>query len=635
MKKIKVGIWGWWQGHNLGDNWIRHTVEKSLPKAEWLELTFLNTFAMDFTDYDFIIVAGGGLFIHDVISPWSDRKKIKVPFGFFGLGAEFPHKTLQAKELAESARFFFVRDKYSIDCMKLEDANRSFDTTFIHPLHWRKLNELDLNKGYYVWRSGKELAADNRFGAYMQYEENDNQILHLIEDNFNCLICDDFQGERWNLEDSFQDSGFIISGRYHGIIAAIQMGIPFIAIDICPKIRALVQECDLEKYCLKKNELDRLPNLIRSARMDVVFVREKEWAFRARAAKKAKKDWETAKMSLFKATRVLRGIHYGSYWMKENDIVNVMGDDLAEITELIKVDCKIYDPKPSENVKSIEKKPNTVVTLLKHEAVMKDVVNFRPDFIVMNAGGLVFEDETFAWLRDRGIKTIGIELSDPDVFPHNGLLYASKYDYFYTNASYSLHNEYDRTKTNVHLLPFAASRKHHYYMPEVERVYDLVIVGHARADRIKVLNEISKHCNVGTYGNGWPNSLGNVTGRAHVMAINSGRMYLSFAQTVAGFKNVKVGLFEAMACNQVVLTSYMDELTNYFEPGKEILCYHDTIDLVDLIKYYLSHEDELESIRKAGYRRFLKEHTYEKRWETVIKGAFGHEFLCEENKYYD
>ena len=159
-------------------------------------------------------------------------------------------------------------------------------------------------------------------------------------------------------------------------------------------------------------------------------------------------------------------------------------------------------------------------------------------------------------------------------------------------------------------------------MPDIERRYDVVVVAHARKDRILLVEKLRKVCSVGTYGSGWNDSLGVVNGKEHVKAINSGKMYLSFAHTVAGFDNVKVGLFEAMACNQVVITYYMEELKDYFDIGSEILCYRTEEELFELIEYYLNNEDELEKIRTNGYRRFLKEHTYEKRWNHMLKEIY-------------
>ena len=99
-------------------------------------------------------------------------------------------------------------------------------------------------------------------------------------------------------------------------------------------------------------------------------------------------------------------------------------------------------------------------------------------------------------------------------------------------------------------------------------------------------------------------------------------MYISFSKTVAGFNNVKVGLFEAIACKQVVFTEYMEELADYFEINKEVICFNDYEDLLGKVKYYLEHGDELEEIREASYKKFLQCHTYEKRWHSVLKELY-------------
>ena len=66
-------------------------------------------------------------------------------------------------------------------------------------------------------------------------------------------------------------------------------------------------------------------------------------------------------------------------------------------------------------------------------------------------------------------------------------------------------------------------------------------------------------------------------------------------------------------------TKYMDELNNYFKIGEEVVCYQNNEELINLIKYYLSHEEEREKIRNASYKKFLAEHTYHKRAEKILQ----------------
>lgn len=619
-KKARIGIWGWWQGGNLGDNWIKKILAEYFPFAE-----LIPTSTVDFSGYDFIICGGGGLFIYDVINPWNSVEGLQIPYGTFGLGAEFPHTTDIAKRLEENATFFFVRDQYSIDCMKLSQNARSYDCTFLHPLKWTMPRDTDENKVFFVWRDGHELVKESeQFREYIRTNGNEKSLWDTyIRNNFETIIEDDFQTQDDDLESRIAGCGFVISGRYHGIMAAIHKGLPFVAIDICPKIRALVEECGLEEYCIKISEIDKIESLIKNAKANVEKIRDKEKKYTELAHEKMMKDLQVVYREVFKVCKPMRGIHYGSYWMKENDIINVMADDLADLCELKKIDLHVYEQKPDARVKCLMKEPNTLITILDHKKIVRDVKRYKPDFIILNSGGLVLEDETFEYLKANSIKTIGLELSDPDVFPYNGAIYAHKFDFFYTNSKYSLINEYNSEKVNIGLMPFAASQKHHFYMPEVEKIYDLVIVGHARPDRQEIIDQLRSMCKVGTYGDGWDMCLGTVNGAEHVKAINTGKMYLSFSKTVAGFNNVKVGLFEAMACKQVVITEYMEELEDYFEIGREILCFKNVGELKEIISYYSTHSEELEQIRENAYARFLQEHTYVERWVDVLRKVMG------------
>ena len=77
--------------------------------------------------------------------------------------------------------------------------------------------------------------------------------------------------------------------------------------------------------------------------------------------------------------------------------------------------------------------------------------------------------------------------------------------------------------------------------------------------------------------------------------------------------------FEGPMCGALYCTGYSEELTEMFEPGKEVLTYHDEGELLDKVRYYLKHENEGENIRVAGRQRALRDHTYQRRFEQLFK----------------
>jgi spore maturation protein CgeB len=66
---------------------------------------------------------------------------------------------------------------------------------------------------------------------------------------------------------------------------------------------------------------------------------------------------------------------------------------------------------------------------------------------------------------------------------------------------------------------------------------------------------------------------------------------------------------------------YVREIEEFFEVGREVVCFDGEPDLVDKARHYLAHESERETIRAAGHRRALADHTWERRFEAFFRHA--------------
>ena len=82
---------------------------------------------------------------------------------------------------------------------------------------------------------------------------------------------------------------------------------------------------------------------------------------------------------------------------------------------------------------------------------------------------------------------------------------------------------------------------------------------------------------------------------------------------------VRLRDFEVPMSGGFYIVEYMEELEEFFNIGKEIVCYTSKEDLADKIKYYLKHDDERERIRKAGHERCLRDHSWHKRFQMAFK----------------
>jgi hypothetical protein len=76
--------------------------------------------------------------------------------------------------------------------------------------------------------------------------------------------------------------------------------------------------------------------------------------------------------------------------------------------------------------------------------------------------------------------------------------------------------------------------------------------------------------------------------------------------------------FEAPMSGALYLTEDQPELAEYFEPGKEVLTYTDRQDLLDKTRYYLAHQELSEGIRRAGFVRARRDHTWQHRFSDLF-----------------
>lgn len=81
---------------------------------------------------------------------------------------------------------------------------------------------------------------------------------------------------------------------------------------------------------------------------------------------------------------------------------------------------------------------------------------------------------------------------------------------------------------------------------------------------------------------------------------------------------VRLRDFEIPMSGGFYMVEYMEELEEFYEIGKEIVCYSGREDLAQKIRYYLAHDAEREAIRQAGRERCLRDHTWQKRFEMAF-----------------
>ena len=76
--------------------------------------------------------------------------------------------------------------------------------------------------------------------------------------------------------------------------------------------------------------------------------------------------------------------------------------------------------------------------------------------------------------------------------------------------------------------------------------------------------------------------------------------------------------FEAPMSGAFYMTEHQEELAEYFSIGEEVITYADASELTDKARYYVRHEEEAERIRRAGFHRARREHTWQRRFSQLF-----------------
>lgn len=77
--------------------------------------------------------------------------------------------------------------------------------------------------------------------------------------------------------------------------------------------------------------------------------------------------------------------------------------------------------------------------------------------------------------------------------------------------------------------------------------------------------------------------------------------------------------FEVMGSGGFLLTNYQEDFLKHFIPGVDFDYYTSYEELLQKTEYYLTHEEERRQIARNGYEKVKEYHTYQKRFDEMLK----------------
>ena len=272
--------------------------------------------------------------------------------------------------------------------------------------------------------------------------------------------------------------------------------------------------------------------------------------------------------------------------------------------------------------KSLKAKMNAALI----NQVNKWLTEEKADVIFTYLSGELVEPETLQAIHSYGVPMINLALNDKEHFVgkvRNGRAYGTRgicryFDLCWTSTEDALVKYCVEGALPVYLPEGANPQIHKPY--NIEKTIDVSFVGQCYGNRATIIAELKKQgIAVEASGIGWPS--GPLATEEMVKMYSRSKINLGFGG-VASHKNtfcLKGRDFEIPMSGGLYMTEDHPELNNAFLPGEEIVTYSGIDDLVSKIKYYLAHPAEAESIRKRGYERSLREHTWEMRFAKIFR----------------
>jgi len=263
----------------------------------------------------------------------------------------------------------------------------------------------------------------------------------------------------------------------------------------------------------------------------------------------------------------------------------------------------------------------------------------KPDLIFFSLFGDQFEIETLNYLKSK-YKTINWFGDDQWRFDDFTSKYAPYFTYCVTTDKYSISKYKKLGQNNIIYSQWAAINTHS--IPEFNGYkYDISFVGGFHPYRKWFIETLQKRgLKIEVFGNGWENgplsdnemnqlftsskinlNIGNSNSFDLRYLLRHWKAFPLMLKSKKNARQIKARNFEIPYFNGFQLTDYAPSIENYFDLGKEVICYSDVDEAELLINYYLKNEEEREKIKKLSHKKAIENHGYLNRLRDVLESV--------------
>lgn len=312
MSKLSLGLIGWYGHGNAGDERILYCLRRLFTDYEivpfggfddaWRRLNELNS-------CDRVILGGGGLVLRGYGRYAPLLNSIQPPFYAAGISVESTHRDVRPliDAIRSKARGIHVRDQASATVFNCNHCIAGPDLTFLDPFPVQDVRKDDvcgLNiRNWHYWdfelfspahnlmqRLDNGILALNRIYPFRKWQPK--EVKKIVHDSFSEVrpipLCSSPPEEGaasslQNIEQLFSPCRYVIGMRYHSLVFACQIAVPFVSLSYQPKNSQFCKEVSLPAASIDIYSLHGLPEAIAFMRENYDIVRNKLLEYRQEA----------------------------------------------------------------------------------------------------------------------------------------------------------------------------------------------------------------------------------------------------------------------------------------------------------------------------------------------------------------
>jgi hypothetical protein len=157
-------------------------------------------------------------------------------------------------------------------------------------------------------------------------------------------------------------------------------------------------------------------------------------------------------------------------------------------------------------------------------------------------------------------------------------------------------------------------------MPGLSKIHDVCFVGGRYGIREEIVTALrNAGVRLAAYGSGWENGRIATENVPQLFAQSKIVLGVGTIGYCHDFYALKMRDFDGPMSGSLYVTHDNTELHALFDPGREITLFRDTSDCVEKVHHYLTHDEEREAIATAGRLRAVRDHTWERRFQSLLQ----------------